>query len=172
MRILLFVTSIYDTFEDITGDEFKKIIEKLEEIAEIEQDQRILISFCDETENKNIFTYYFRNILEEIKDKNIGLGHQFLGNYYKDIYKSGTLLYVDKFNKEKEIFKYVKWLEDNENFINLYYVDANVNNEVINKLFCEEENVNINIINEQFKGKGIVSSLEHKKMILEKNNAD
>ena len=169
MRILLFVTSIYDTFEDVSGDDFKKIIEKLEEIAEIEQDQRILISFCDETENKNIFTYYFRNILDEIEGKNIKLGHQFLGNfYYKDIYKGGALLYDDIYNKEREILKYVKWLEDNENFVNLYYVDSSANNDVINELFCEEKNVNLNIINENLKGKGIASSLEEKKLILEK----
>lgn len=169
MRILLFVTSIYDTFEDISGEEFKKIIKKLEEIAEIEQDQRILISFCDETENKNIFTYYFRNILNEIEDKNIKLGHQFLGNYYyKDIYKSGALLYDDKFNKEKEIFKYVKWLEDNENFVNLYYVDSNVNHDIINELFCKEKDVNINIIDEHSKGKDIISSLDNKKLLLQK----
>ncbi len=169
MRILLFVTSIYDTFEDITGEEFKKIIEKLEEIKEVENDQIILISFCDETENKNIFTYYFRNILNEIENKDIELGHQFLGNcYYKDIYNGGALLYEDNFSKEKEIFKYVKWLKDNNNFVNLYYVDANVNNDMFNSLFCDEKSINVNIINEQVKGKGIISSLENKKMILEK----
>lgn len=168
MRILLLVINIYDTSKYISENEFKKIIEKLEEIAEIEQDQRILISFCDETENKNTFIYYFTNILNKAKDKNIKLGNQFLGNiYYKDIYNGKLLLNKDNFKKEKEIFKYVKYLEDNENFVNLYYIDENVNNDVINKLFYKEENVNVNIVNEVNE----ITSLEDVRLILKNNNA-
>ncbi|MBO5182805.1 MAG: hypothetical protein J6B64_00165 [Bacilli bacterium] len=173
MRILLFITSIYNTFEKIDGDEFKKILDKLDEIAQIEGDQKIIISFCDETENKNIFTYFFRNILDYIREKNIYLGNQFLGNvYYKDINNGGALLYEGDFCKESEVFKYVDSLKNQGNFINLYYVDGNINNNLLNEIFKDFGNdVEYTIIDEKENGKGILNSLynisKRKKLIYE-----
>ena len=86
MRILLVIFSISNTLENISKDGFKKIIDEIETEAEIDNDQIIILSFCDETENKEIYMYFLRNIIDELNKRNITLGHQFLGDvYYKDI---------------------------------------------------------------------------------------
>lgn len=149
MRILLVIFSISNTLENISKDEFKKILDEIETEAEIDNDQIIMLSFCDETENKEIYMYFLRNIIDELNKRNIILGHQFLGDvYYKDILNSDALLYEETYNKEKEIFNYVSKLEENENFINLFYINGNMDENKVNEYFSNfNENVVCNLIN-------------------------
>ena len=145
MKILLTVFSVYDTLENIDGEVFKKIIDKIRQIKEINNDEVILISFCDNTENKDVFMYYLRNITD---DNEILIGRQFLNNvYYNDILKSGALLYDEKLSKEEKIYNYVKEFIENKNEIDLYYIDNNIDTEKFNYLCSAFDNdVNINII--------------------------
>ena len=161
MRILLFITSVYNTFEDIKSKDFIEIIDTLEKIAEVEKDKKIIISFCDETENRNILMNFFRGIIHEIDKRNIHLGKQFLGNvYYNNIISGGALLYDEKFVKEWQIANYVKILESAENFINLYYVDGCMNEDLMNDLLKDSKDTNCNFIKEESNGKGIIESLD------------
>lgn len=145
MKILLTVFGVYDTLENIDGEVFKKIIDKIRQIKEIKNDDIILISFCDDTENKDVFMYYLRNITN---DNEILIGRQYLNNvYYNDILKSGALLYNDKLSKEEKVYNYVKEFIENKNEIDLYYIDNNIDTEKFNYLCSAFDNdVNINII--------------------------
>lgn len=145
MKILLTVFGVYDTLENVDGEVFKKIIDKIRQIKEIKNDDIILISFCDDTENKDIFMYYLRNITN---DNEILIGRQYLNNvYYNDIVKSGALLYDDKLSKEEKVYNYVKEFIENKNEIDLYYIDNNIDTEKFNYLCSAFDNdVNINII--------------------------
>ena len=145
MKILLTVFGVYDTLENVDGEVFKKIIDKIRQIKEIKNDDIILISFCDDTENKDIFMYYLRNITN---DNEILIGRQYLNNvYYNDILKSGALLYDEKLSKEEKGYNYVKEFIENKNEIDLYYIDNNIDTEKFNYLCSAFDNdVNINII--------------------------
>ena len=145
MKILLTVFGVYDTLENVDGEVFKKIIDKIRQIKEINNDEVILISFCDNTENKDVFMYYLRNITD---DNEILIGRQFLNNvYYNDILKSGALLYDEKLSKEEKVYNYVKEFIENKNEIDLYYIDNNIDTEKFNYLCSAFDNdVNVNII--------------------------
>lgn len=145
MKILLTVFGVYDTLENVDGEVFKKIIDKIRQIKEISNDDIILISFCDDTENKDVFMYYLRNITN---DNEILIGRQYLNNvYYNDIVKSGALLYDEKLSKEEKVYNYVKEFIENKNEIDLYYIDNNIDTEKFNYLCSAFDNdVNINII--------------------------
>ena len=145
MKILLTVFGVYDTLENIDGEVFKKIIDKIRQIKEINNDDIILISFCDDTENKDVFMYYLRNITN---DNEILIGRQYLNNiYYNDIVKSGALLYDRKLSKEQKIFDYTAKLIENNNMVDLYYIDGSINEEYVNDLFSVfDDKVNTNII--------------------------
>ena len=145
MKILLTVFGVYNTLENVDGEVFKKIIDKIRQIKEISNDDVILISFCDDTENKDVFMYYLRNITN---DNEILIGRQYLNNvYYNDIVKSGALLYDDKLSKEEKVYNYVKEFIENKNEIDLYYIDNNIDTEKFNYLCSAFDNdVNINII--------------------------
>lgn len=157
MKILLTVFGVYDTLENIDGEVFKKIIDKIRQIKEIKNDDIILISFCDNTENKDVFMYYLRNITD---DNEILIGRQYLNNvYYNDILKSGALLYNDKLSKEEKVYNYVKEFIENKNEIDLYYIDNNIDTEKFNYLCSAFDNdVNINII--ENKDKEIIHKLD------------
>lgn len=157
MKILLTVFGVYDTLENIDGEVFKKIIDKIRQIKEINNDDIILISFCDDTENKDVFMYYLRNITN---DNEILIGRQYLNNvYYNDILKSGALLYNDKLSKEEKVYNYVKEFIENKNEIDLYYIDNNIDTEKFNYLCSAFDNdVNINII--ENKDKEIIHKLD------------
>lgn len=145
MKVLLTVFGVYNTLENVDGEVFKKIIDKIRQIKEINNDEVILISFCDDTENKDVFMYYLRNITN---DNEILIGRQFLNNvYYNDIVKSGALLYNEKLSKEEKVYNYVKEFIENKNEIDLYYIDNYINTENFNYLYSEFDNdVTINII--------------------------
>lgn len=145
MKILLTVFGVYNTLENVDVEVFKKIIDKIRQIKEISNDDVILISFCDDTENKDVFMYYLRNITN---DNEILIGRQYLNNvYYNDIVKSGALLYDDKLSKEEKVYNYVKEFIENKNEIDLYYIDNNIDTEKFNYLCSAFDNdVNINII--------------------------
>lgn len=161
MRILLFVCSIYNTFENVKKEDFINIIDKLCNIAEIEQDDKIIISFCDNTENINILMNYFSVLMNDIDKDNIFLGKQFLGDvYYNNIIHGGALLYNKKLTKEEKIAEYVKDLENNDNFINLYYIDGLINMDLMNELFKDDKNIICNFIKEENNGKCIIEKLD------------
>lgn len=157
MKILLTVFGVYNTLENVDGEVFKKIIDKIRQIKEIKNDDIILISFCDDTENKDVFMYYLRNITN---DNEILIGRQFLNNvYYNDIVKSGALLYDDKLSKEEKVYNYVKEFIENKNEIDLYYIDNNIDTEKFNYLCSAFDNdVNINVIKN--KDKEIIHELD------------
>ena len=157
MKILLTVFGVYDTLENVDGEVFKKIIDKIRQIKEIKNDDVILISFCDDTENKDVFMYYLRNITN---DNEILIGRQYLNNvYYNDIVKSGALLYDEKLSKEEKVYNYVKEFIENKNEIDLYYIDNNIDTEKFNYLCSAFDNdVNINIIKN--KDKEIIHELD------------
>ena len=157
MKILLTVFGVYNTLENIDDEVFKEIIDKIKQVKEINNDDVILISFCDNTENKDIFMYYLRNITN---DNEILIGRQYLNNvYYNDILKSGALLYDDKLSKEEKVYNYVKEFIENKNKIDLYYIDNNIDTEKFNYLCSTFDNdVNINII--ENKDKEIIHELD------------
>lgn len=128
MKILLFVISVYNTLDEVDNENYVKLIEILEKIRKKHSDDLVYISFCDNTKNKNVILYHIRNIIENIRDKQIYLGEQFLGDvHFKNIY-GGSLLYKDgKLNKINEIINYVKILEYMGNEIELIVVDGNMN---------------------------------------------
>lgn len=161
MRILFFVISIYNTFEDVDKATFEEIIKKLEAIADIEQDQVILISFCDETENKNIIINYYRKISEYIEYKKIYFGNQFLGDlYYTGVTGKGAMLYDKPFNKYEQISEYAKSIEENDNFINLYYLDSNADEDKFNKSFEGSKDISVNLVKDAKNADEIVESLQ------------
>ena len=89
--------------------------------------------------------YYLRNITN---DNEILIGRQYLNNiYYNDIVKSGALLYDRKLSKEQKIFDYTAKLIENNNMVDLYYIDNSINEEYVNDLFSVfGDKVNTNII--------------------------
>lgn len=140
------MSNISNTLNEVDSEEFKGIIDSLYVLAERNNDDKIIISFMDNTENRDIYMYYIRNIINDIENNNITLGYQFLGDvYYKNILNGGALLY-DRY-KLNQIAKYVVDLGKN-NYIDLYYVDSKCSNEVINSIFNSFDNINLNIINE------------------------
>lgn len=145
MKILLTVFGVYNTLENVDDEIFKEIISKIKQVKEINNDDVILISFCDNTENKDILMYYLRNITN---DNEILIGRQYLNNiYYNDIVKSGALLYDRKLSKEQKIFDYTAKLIENNNMVDLYYIDGSINEEYVNDLFSVfNDKVNTNII--------------------------
>ena len=145
MKILLTVFGVYNTLENVDDEIFKEIISKIKQVKEINNDDVILISFCDNTENKDILMYYLRNITN---DNEILIGRQYLNNiYYNDIVKSGALLYDRKLSKEQKIFDYTAKLIENNNMVDLYYIDGSINEEYVNDLFSVfDDKVNTNII--------------------------
>ena len=157
MKILLTVFGVYNTLENVDDEIFKEIISKIKQVKEINNDDVILISFCDNTENKDIFMYYLRNITD---DNEILIGRQYLNNvYYNDILKSGALLYNDKLSKEEKVYNYVKEFIENKNEIDLYYIDNNIDTEKFNYLCSAFDNdVNINVIKN--KDKEIIHELD------------
>ena len=157
MKILLTVFGVYNTLENVDDEVFKEIISKIKQVKEINNDDIILISFCDNTENKDVFMYYLRNITD---DNEILIGRQYLNNvYYNDILKSGALLYDDKLSKEEKVYNYVKEFIENKNKIDLYYIDNNIDTEKFNYLCSTFDNdVNINII--ENKDKEIIHELD------------
>lgn len=157
MKILLTVFGVYNTLENVDDEIFKEIISKIKQVKEINNDDVILISFCDNTENKDIFMYYLRNITD---DNEILIGRQYLNNvYYNNILKSGALLYDDKLSKEEKVYNYVKEFIENKNEIDLYYIDNNIDTEKFNYLCSAFDNdVNINVIKN--KDKEIIHELD------------
>ena len=166
MKILLTVFGVYNTLENIDDEVFKEIISKIKQVKEINNDDVILISFCDNTENKDIFMYYLRNITD---DNEILIGRQFLNNiYYNDIVKSGALLYDKKLSKEQKIFDYTAKLIENNNMVDLYYIDGSINEEYVNDLFSVfGDKVNTNIIKN--KDKEIIQEIDNKINSVKKN---
>ena len=166
MKILLTVFGVYDTLENIDDEIFKEIISKIKQVKEINNDDIILISFCDDTENKDVFMYYLRNITN---DNEILIGRQYLNNiYYNDIVKSGALLYDRKLSKEQKIFDYTAKLIENNNKVDLYYIDGSINDEYVNDLFnVFGDKVNTNIIKN--KDKEIILEIDNKINSVKKN---
>lgn len=166
MKILLTVFGVYNTLENVDDEIFKEIISKIKQVKEINNDNVILISFCDNTENKDIFMYYLRNITN---DNEILIGRQYLNNiYYNDIVKSGALLYDRKLSKEQKIFDYTAKLIENNNMVDLYYIDGSINEEYVNDLFSVfDDRVNTNIIKN--KDEEIIQEIDNKINSVKKN---
>ncbi len=131
MSILLFITSINKTLDNVDKKDYIELINNLKKIMENNYIDLTYISFCDNTPNKNMILYHTRNIDYNINTNHIYLGKQFLGNaYYNDI-NSGEILYKNgKLNKLSEIINYVKELENNYNEVKLIIVDNELNTNI------------------------------------------
>ena len=114
MKILLFITSIYGAVDNLNKDEFDMLINKLISIKEAKYDF-LVVTFIDETTNRNVILKYIRWMNEKIDNKDLYLGKQFLGNlYYKNIFEPG-ILYNEEFDKNKIISSYINELKkDND----------------------------------------------------------
>lgn len=125
MKILLFVISIYNTLDDEGNEDYEKLVENLEKIQDANGHDLVYISFCDNTENRNILLFHIKKLADKIRDKRIYFGEQFLGDvHYKDI-NSGAILYENGYlNKLKEIINYSKRLKDDNNEVELIIVDG------------------------------------------------
>lgn len=128
MKILLFSTSIYNTLDKACEEDYEKLVENLEKIQNINGNDIVYISLCDNTENRNILLSHIRKIASKLTDKKIYFGEQFLGDvHYKDI-NSGALLYNDNhLNKLEEIINYTKRLEEEGNEVELIIADSDMN---------------------------------------------
>lgn len=127
MKILLFVTSIYNTLDDCSKEDYEKLVENLEKIRDINQYDAIYISFFDNTENRNVLLFHIRKLVDIIRDKHIYFGEQFLGDvHYKDI-NGGAILYENgHLNKLEEIIDYSKRLKNSENEVELIIADGDM----------------------------------------------
>lgn len=128
MRILLFITDINNTFDIVNKEDYINLINILNKLKNIGNYDMCYISFCDYTENKDILMKHIRYISNNIDNKQIYFGKQFLGDvYYNDI-KSGAILYKKKLlNKTKEILNYVKEFIINGDELEVIIVDNNIN---------------------------------------------
>lgn len=139
MKILLFVSSIYNTLDDGNKEDYKNMINNIEKIKDINQEDIIFISLCDSTQNRNILLFYIRKIVDKIRDKEVYLGEQFLGDLrYKDMNSPG-ILYETKFNKIDQIVDYVRRLEQEGNEVSLIIVDGEMDIEKYKKRLYEED---------------------------------
>lgn len=121
MRILLFVFNIYNTIDNLDSSDYRKLEKLITYIAERDFDQKILISICDDTDNKELALSYLKKFIKFDKFES---GPIFLDDtYYRDN-TDGAHLYEEKLSKEEKIVKYVNELEDNDNYINLYYISG------------------------------------------------
>lgn len=112
MKILLFITSIYGAVDNLNKDEFDMLINKLISIKNEKYDF-LIVTFIDETINRNVILKYIRWMNEKIDNKDLYLGKQFLGNlYYKNIFEPG-ILYDEEFDKNKIINSYINELKKN-----------------------------------------------------------
>lgn len=128
MKILLFVTSIYNTLDNAIEEDYNKLIENLEKIQDINEFDAVYISFCDNTENRNVMLLHARKLLDKLINKHIYFGEQFLGDvHYKDINKGAILYKNQHLNKIEEIINYVKRLENSENEVELIIADSEMN---------------------------------------------
>ena len=139
MKILLFITSINNTLDIGSEEDYEKLVSNLDKIREINEDDLIYISFCDDTPNRAVMLSYARKIADKIKDKYIYFGEQFLGDvHYKDI-NSSALLYSDgKLDKLSEITNYVKKLQDNGNQVELIVADGDMDINKYKKVLTKE----------------------------------
>ena len=110
MKILLTVFGVYNTLENVDDEVFKEIIDKIKQIKEINNDDVILISFCDNTAK----------------------------------------------------------LIENNNMVDLYYIDGSINEEYVNDLFSVfGDKVNTNIIKN--KDEKIIQEIDNKINSVKKN---
>jgi hypothetical protein len=139
LKILLFVTSIYNTLENETKEDFKNISNLLKKIKELNNDDLILISICDYTENINVLQSY----LMKFKENELCDGEQFTGNLHYMSNNGGSILYKNgTLNKIDEIIDYIKRLENNNNSVELIICDGIMNIDEYTKAI--EKNLNIN----------------------------
>ena len=146
MRILLFVFNIYNTIDGFESSDYRKLEKLINTIAERDFDQKIVISICDDTDNKELAISYLKKFMKFDKFES---GPIFLNDtYYKDN-KDGAHLYEENLTKEEKIVKYVNELESNENYINMYYISGN---DIDFYKFHElNKNISCKIINESNK---------------------
>ena len=132
MNILLFITNINNTIDNLTKNEFDTIINKIITIKEKEKYDILLISFIDETTNRNVILKYIRWLNKKVYDGKLFLGKQFLGDlYYKNIFETG-ILYDKDFNKKEIIENYINELENGNN-VHTIILNKNLNDSMINK---------------------------------------
>ncbi len=124
MKILLFITSIYATLEYGSKEDFEKMAELLQILKKFNDDDLIIVSFCDYTENKNVL----QNYLMKLKEKEIYFGEQFSGDLHYISDYGGSKLYKNgKLDKEYEIIDYVKRLTSDGNKVELIVCDGLMN---------------------------------------------
>lgn len=127
MKILLFATAIHNTLDNDEISDYKKLIENLEKIRKLNGNDNVFISFCDNTENRNIMLFHSRKMIDYMIGKKVFFGEQFLGDVYYNGINSGAIIYDNsKIDKGDKIINYVKKLESNGNEVELIVTDGNM----------------------------------------------
>lgn len=127
MKILLFATSIKDTFDNGNYLDYKNLVDILEKIRILNNNDIAFISFCDNTENKNIMLFHARKLIDHTIKKKVFFGEQFLGDVYYSGLDGGAIMYNDKkMDKLDKIIKYAKKIESNGNEVELIIADGNM----------------------------------------------
>lgn len=142
MRILLFVFNIYNTIDNLTSEELNELNELIIKIADNDLDQKIIISICDDTDNKEVSVNFLRKFLID----KVSSGYILLNDiYYREI-NGGAHTYRADMSKEEKIVEYANSLEEQDNFVNLYYISGN---EVdFYKFHSLNQNVSCKVVNE------------------------
>lgn len=121
MKILLCISSIYNTVENYSDDDFKILCNELEKLAISYNCEKIFFSFCDNTDNKDILNYFIRKLSNS--SENIVFGYQFLNDTYYRTFDDGAHLY--ECSKKEKIINYVNILQENGFEVKLCYLDEN-----------------------------------------------
>lgn len=139
MKILLFIISIHDTLDNGSYLDYKKLVDNLEKIRILNNIDYVFISFCDNTENKNIMLFHARKLIEHTLNKKVFFGDQFLGDVYYNGLDGGAIMYSDqKMDKLDKIIKYIKKTQSNKNEIEVIIVDGNMNIDEYKERISEE----------------------------------
>lgn len=143
LKILLFITSIYETLEYGSKEDFEKMKELLLLLKKFNDDDLIIISLCDYTENNDVL----KNYLIKLKEKEIYFGEQFSGNLHYISDYGGSKLYKDgKLDKKHEIIDYVKRLASDGNKVELIVCDGVMNINDYKEIFNKELNCTFSFI--------------------------
>lgn len=127
MKILIFIVSIRNTISNSKDTDYKELIDNLERIGSLNNNDKVLISFCDDTENKNMMLFHARKMINYMKDKNIVFGNQLLGDvYYRDIVDGAVLYDNPNMDKVDKIIEYAKKVQKNNCDIELIIADGNM----------------------------------------------
>ena len=148
MKILLFITSIHNTLDNGEFIDYKNLIQNLDNIRKLKNYDNVFISFCDNTENKNILLFYSRKLINHMMGKRIFFAWQLLGDVYYSSMDSGAIMYSNqKMKKIDKILDYIKKIEDDGIDCEIIVVDGDMDINEYKKRFNDEISYPFTLIN-------------------------